>query len=423
MTFKARLMTGLALLLIVSAAQGAKVDTTKASSSNAYQLALDKVLALQTLTQAPKVILKDGQAFSPKAGEIQAIFYEALIYQGKPTKVYAWLGLPEGASAKNKVPAMVLVHGGGGTAWKEWVEKWNVRGFAAISIAVEGQTDDMLPKDQKKGSWRWQAHDWPGPRRPGIYNDTHKKKLEDQWMYHTVADTILAHSLIRSLPQVDADNIGLMGVSWGGVITSTVIGIDQRFAFAIPVYGCGNLSQAGNKYGKALGDNELYKNVWDPILRLDRAKLPTLWLSWPGEQHFPLDKQASSYQAVNGPHMVSLIPNMGHSQKAAMKPQDSYAFAQNMVENGKPWASQTSVSVREQDVVVVFESLKPLDSAILISSTDSGVSGSKKWRETPAQLIKQNNLWVVKAQLPKNTNAWFVNARSGALTISSSYHH
>ena len=36
---------------------------------------------------------------------------------------------------------MVLVHGGGGTAFKEWVEKWNARGYAAISIAVEGQTD------------------------------------------------------------------------------------------------------------------------------------------------------------------------------------------------------------------------------------------------------------------------------------------
>ena len=34
------------------------------------------------------------------------------------------------------------MHGGGGTAFKEWVERWNNHGFAAISIAVEGQTDE-----------------------------------------------------------------------------------------------------------------------------------------------------------------------------------------------------------------------------------------------------------------------------------------
>lgn len=51
--------------------------------------------------------------------------------------------------------------------------------------------------------------------------------------HHATADRILANSLLRSLPEVDADRLGLMGISWG-VITSTVVGIDTRFAFAIP---------------------------------------------------------------------------------------------------------------------------------------------------------------------------------------------
>lgn len=394
---------------------------TLANAQANYNDALDKVLALQTLTEAPAVTHKSGQPLSIAAGELKPIFFDALPYQGNKTKVYAWLGLPKGASVSNKVPAMVLVHGGGGTAWKEWVEKWNARGFAAISIATEGQTDDMLSEKEKAGRWRWQAHNWPGPRRPGIYNDTDKKPLTEQWMYHAVADTVLAHSLLRSLPQIDTTKIGLMGVSWGGVITSTVIGIDQRFAFAIPVYGCGDLSEADNKYGKALGNNKFYKNVWDPILRLHRAELPTLWLSWPGDQHFPLDKQASSYHRVTGKHMVSLIPNLGHSQKAAMKPEDSYAFAESVVLNGTPWATQTAATVIEQDVSVTFSSTKILDSATLVSSTDTGVSGSKKWQQSSAKIIKQDGQWIVKARLPKGTKAWFINAKSDDLTISSHY--
>lgn len=392
------------------------------NSANAgYAVEREKVLALNTLSNVPAVTLKDGSAFMIRPGELQAIFYDGLPFDGKPTRIYAWLGLPNNASVDNKVPAIVLVHGGGGTAWKEWVEKWTARGFAAISIAVEGQTDDLLAEEAKTGSWRWQTHQWPGPRRPGIYNDLIKKKLEDQWMYHAVADVILANSLIRSLSVVDTKKIGLMGVSWGGVITSTVIGIDQRFAFAIPTYGCGDLSEAQNKYGKALGNNSFYKNVWDPILRLPRAELPTLWLSWPGDQHFPLDKQASSYNAVSGPYMVSLIPGLGHSQKAAMKPEDSYSFAESVVNLGKPWANISASTVIDNKVNIKLTSSKKLDSAVLISSTDSGVSGDKKWQESEATLTRSGNEWLVSAALPKGVKAWFVNVKSGNLTLSSDY--
>ena len=114
-----------------------------------------------------------------------------------------------------------LVHGGGGSAFKNWVQEWNARGYAAISIAVEGQTDNRVGK-------AWQSHEWAGPKRNGIYHDS-AESLQNQWMYHAVADTILANSLIRSIDGVDASRVGILGISWGGVITSTVIGIDDRF--------------------------------------------------------------------------------------------------------------------------------------------------------------------------------------------------
>jgi hypothetical protein len=51
---------------------------------------------------------------------IRPMFYEALPYKGRSTTVFAWVGLPSPSSENNaksnsKVPAMVLVHGGGGT--------------------------------------------------------------------------------------------------------------------------------------------------------------------------------------------------------------------------------------------------------------------------------------------------------------------
>ena len=47
---------------------------------------------------------------------LKAIFYDSVSYRGKPTRCFAWIGLPEGASKDNPIPGIVLIHGGGGTA-------------------------------------------------------------------------------------------------------------------------------------------------------------------------------------------------------------------------------------------------------------------------------------------------------------------
>jgi dienelactone hydrolase len=311
---------------------------------------------------------------------------------------------------------VVLVHGGGGTAFKEWVKKWNDQGYAAISIAVEGQTD----RRDSSSSKDWQQHAWSGPKRAGIYFDSEKPLIE-QWMYHAVADTILANSLLRSLPEVDADKVGVMGVSGGGVITSTVIGIDSRFAFAIPTYGCGHLFGSDNQYGRALSANTLYRKVWDPMVRMDRVSMPVLWYSWPQDGHFPLDAQAACYHRAPGAHMVTLIPGMVHSHQAAYAPPYSYAFADSIVREGKPWCVQTSAKLEGRTVVIKFVSTKRLNKAVLISTTDTGFSGDRKWTESPADVIKNEKDWRVSAPLPAGATAWFINVSSGELTTSSDY--
>ena len=240
-------------------------------------------------------------------------------------------------------------------------------------------------------------------------------------MYHAVADCILANSLLRSQPEVDQEKVGIMGVSWGGVITSTVMGIDPRFAFAIPTYGCGRMADAENHWGAALGENAFYREVWDPLHYLPQAKMPTLWFSWPEDHHFPLDAQAASYRAMSGDYMVSLLLGMRHSTPARRNPPDSYAFAESVIRDGKPWCSQISARVNGTSLEVVYSSSKPLDRAVLISTTDIGFTGNRKWIESPARLQRSDRQCVVTANLPKETTACFVNVKAGDLTVSSEY--
>lgn len=376
-----------------------------------------QVEQLGSLTTPPAMSPAEG--FEEDDG-IQPIFFDGLDWKGKPTKVFAWVGLPKGASTSNRVPGVVLVHGGGGTAFKDWVAKWNDHGFAAISIALEGQTDLSAPDDKKTKVEKWQRHAHGGPARNGIYGDS-KMPLKDQWMYHSVANTILANSLLHSLPEVDPAKVGIMGVSWGGVITSTVIGIDGRFAFAIPTYGCGDLDKAPNQYGRALRNNHIYKQVWEPMLRLAGARMPTLWLSWPGDAHFPMDCLQASREKISGPSEAALVPGLGHGHAPAWNREESYAFAKSVVEGGKPWCASKATEIQDGKIRAVFASGRTLESAALISTTGRGNTGSRTWIETPAELELKDGHWIATAELPQGTTGCFLNVKSGSLVSTSAY--
>ena len=381
-------------------------------------------IARQTILELGELVASPSTVDSePHLGpsNLHSLFFDALPYKGKSTTAFAWIGMPEKKVGQDKVPGIVLVHGGGGTAFKEWVERWNNHGFAAISIAVEGQTDEK-GSSAEEGCipTGWRQHANSGPYRSGIYGDS-DKPLKEQWMYHAVADTILAHSLLRSHPRVDPENIGVMGISWGGVIVSTAVGIDTRFAFGIPTYGCGSLADAANQYGKALGNNTMYRETWDPIHYLSRATMPLLWQSWPGDKHFPLDSQALSYKRSPGPRVVSLRPGMGHGHGPPWTHADSYAFAKSIVKTGNPWCAQKEVAVTNGTATASFSSSKPFANAVLVSTSDSGITGLRNWTEAPASLVNNNGVWTATAPLPLATTAWFLNLKTGDLIASTDF--
>jgi dienelactone hydrolase len=386
-----------------------------------YAEELATVANLGNLTNAPVMRADDTTMTTTNVspGEMKAIYFDALDYNGSPTRVYAYLGIPAGASSNSPVPGIVLVHGGGGTAFDDWVQLWLNRGYAAISIAVEGQTDSTAPPTINTG---WHIHNMPGPVRVGIYGDS-GVTLTNQWMYHAVADTVLANSLMRSLPEVDADRVGLMGISWGGVITSTAIGIDTRFRFAVPTYGCGNKDIAENIYGDNLGNNDLYKFVWDPMARIANATMPVLWFSWPQEWHFPLYCQRDTYTAAPGIRMVSLVPGMGHGHQPAWNRPESYAYADSIVMDGSPWCVQQGLNLSNGIAEVTFQSSKILNSATLVSTMDTGLTGDRTWTESVAALTDNGGgSYSVTAALPNEyITAWFVNVQGGTLISSSDF--
>ena len=120
---------------------------------------------MSDLAKAPQVVPATG----PEEEGVQAIFYEGPPWQGKPTRVFAYLGMPERAEGE-RVPGMVLVHGGGGTPIARWVRLWVSRGYAAISMDTCGATPEGDNNKHRRHEcadrWNAGAPKWLVRRRP-----------------------------------------------------------------------------------------------------------------------------------------------------------------------------------------------------------------------------------------------------------------
>ena len=171
---------------------------------------------------------------------IKAIALESVVYNDKKTNVFAYFGIPETATPENKVPAVVLVHGGGGTAFPEWVQLWVDAGYAAIAIDTEGRVN-------VGGISAWNPQStvvsdvYGGPNNDNL--STSFRDINKQWMYFAVSAAMKANSFLRRDMRIDKNKVGITGISWGGVITSLTMCADERFAFAVPVYCNGNFTE------------------------------------------------------------------------------------------------------------------------------------------------------------------------------------
>ncbi|NCU25265.1 hypothetical protein EOM86_00920 [Candidatus Nomurabacteria bacterium] len=276
---------------------------------------------------------------------IKALTYDGALFDGKKTKVFAYMGLPKGASASSKCPAVVLVHGGGGHAFAEWIKIWNDRGYAAIAMdntgyfpSPEGKGKAGREADYYQAKPYWQYGLYGSFIQSGYANapnndfmNSSGASYDRQWMYHAVSQVILAHNILRNEPAVDTNKTGMVGISWGGVISSIVMGYDNRFAFAVPIYGTGHLDK-GLTYMYDYFSPEPTKTLWSAADRFSFTEVPALWLCWANDPSFSIHSNSRSYMdtRANG-SVLSVINNWSHGHSGGWLREEPYVFADSIV--------------------------------------------------------------------------------------------
>lgn len=401
-----RIVILLVLSLIASWAATATADPA-AARAELLNLYGDTVYQPPTIHRVPDM----------DEGPIRAIYYDGLNYAGKPTRIFAYLGIPESPDGK-PLPGMVLAHGGGGTAFHKWVKVWYDQGYASISMDLEGHLPE--PTSLRRGP----RHEHAGPLRTGMFDDMDKPR-DQQWMYHAVADIMIAHSLLRSMDEVDAERIGLTGISWGGVLSSLTAGVDDRFIFSAPVYGCGFLYDSKGHFNRmgAKDDATLaQRKYWDPARFFADAPMPMLWVNGNNDPHFSVDVMSRSHRAAGPDSILSIHHRMphGHGPGWEMKyVPEIYALAEHRLKGtGAPLAritAQPTVSA-DRTVTMGFANETPITKATLwwrgtpLKYSDEGrrhLDLVEQWQEAPATVAPKNK--QVTATLPEGCVMFYIN--------------
>lgn len=285
---------------------------------------------------------------------IKAVFFDGEKYNGKQTKIFAYIGFPENASAENPVPAMVLVHGGAGHAYAEWVKYWVDNGYAAISVDGFGQQPDdgYYKGDRDNDSWSVNPDSHPTIDELRSAD----KPFKEQWFYHYISDVILSNTIIRNDSRVISDKVGITGISWGSIATSVAISYDSRFAFAIPVYGCGFLDHSTGLIS-AFCSNKNYISDWEPSHLIDKIDMPILYVNGDADPFFSANcNTASAANAKNA--SVTYVHGMLHSQTDGAYQPEILRFANEQNSKGEGNIKITEVSFDGKRAVVSFTAPK-----------------------------------------------------------------
>lgn len=334
-------------------------------------------------------------AFPPHEGEAKALFYNVA-----DKRVFAFIGYPSTPAPKDGYPAVVLVHGGEGQAFYEWVFEWTKRGFVAIAADYDSQY----------------AIDVEHRKEPNLdcgikgYGSTFAQNLSEEhpWVYFSVLETIKAVDLLSADSRVNAEKIMIDGISWGGFLSLIVCGVEKRLQAGIINYSSAFISEGNwgqeNMELKKLSQAQLqeYNEHFDPQSYLKNIQIPMLFSAGMQDVCFFVKERMKTTQQISGKKYYSYRRWFNHGHYEVFAEAVNYAFADHVLRNAPFFdmdtAQKGAFSIQKTAVVYTCKNVKALDIV--------------EWEEV-------ENM----EDLPTNTQAYFVSYElNNGIKVSSDIH-
>jgi dienelactone hydrolase len=376
---------------------------------------------------------------------IHSLTYAGEKYQGHDTEVFAFYASPitlGEAKAGTKFPGVVCIHGGGGTAFAEWVQLWAKRGYAAIAMDLNGSRPPEVEFDAKgvaignghRGTRTRLPNGGPPHGHPEKFDCIMTADTSDDWPFHAAASVMRAHSLLRSFPEVDAEHTAVTGISWGGYTTCLVASLDDRFKAAVPVYGCGFLHEGESVQKPSIDKLGEHKAKWvkeyDPGSLLPRCRVPIFFVNGTNDVHYVLDSYMKSYNVIPGEKHIRIQVKMPHGHPPGWAPQEIGIFIDSKCKGITPVVGAKDGLKTEQPLPTLGEPVIKADEievsckawvnnikkAELNYTTDAGLRSKREWKSLQAK-ITMNSLTmsppvfgykITAPKPPSEANTWYL---------------
>jgi dipeptidyl aminopeptidase/acylaminoacyl peptidase len=209
--------------------------------------------------------------------------------------------LPPGHAAGERLPTIVLVHGGPAGAWSDSFESWGQmlvsRGYAVL---------------------------YPNPRGSTGYGQAFLEANRGDWGGGDYKDIMAGvDALVRS-GTADSTRLGIGGWSYGGYMSEWAITQTHRFDAAIAGAGLSDLAAEFGTESNSAYDEWYYGLPYEqpagfakssPLTYIRNAKTPTLILQGEADVTDPIGQSTALYRALkryNVPSELVLYPREGH---------------------------------------------------------------------------------------------------------------
>lgn len=365
------------------------------SGSRSGESQLESFWDMPTLKKTPKFEI--GEEIADGDVTVREIKYEVPASDGRPIRIFAYYAYPA-VKRNRKLPAIVWVHGGGSIADRNAVLHWASLGYAALAMDLPGKGGEARAKSRSEG---------PDMSDPLIFTVTPSPR--ESYLYLCVNSVCRAISFLQSREEVDPARIGVLGYSWGGVITLLANGIDDRIAAACTVYGAGYIFEESfwshGQYARlSLEEKKLWREYFDPSSYLRSLHGKMLFVGATQDIYYPLCSFVKTYRDAACAKALYIVLNKNHELDET---------GEKTIERWFDWALRSGLtlpSIELKKANAGFE-LSTKDTSkiagVSLAVTDSTDYTRAEWRS--AELKFENGKW--KADLPKHAASALVTVR------------
>ncbi|MFH1826242.1 MAG: alpha/beta fold hydrolase [bacterium] len=343
---------------------------------------------------------------SYRTGSIQVneVYYYSKDYNGQPARIFGYYCYP--ADRKDKLPTILISHGGGGTAVLSGTLLWARRGYAVLSIDLPGQGE------QRAGS-RSTGPDMTVPNLLHTQPDP-----ENNYLVHAVAAIRNGITFLTQQKQVDSDRIAMVGLSWGGVLTLLTNGQDDRLATAVNVFGAGFIPEGCTWQTRFDNMSELEKSTWDNLIDpknfLATQHAPILFITGTNDHCYYLPTFQKSYQQVTVPKKMYIVPNLRHQFLEDTQQVVFLWLDDKLKYNGSfPRIELVSLFQKSEDKLVVsvqVEALHNVTDATLYYTIGGPSRWTKRvWQSQPPYVENEVYYFAIPTEMVEPEMLFFVN--------------